>query len=58
MHDTLAERITTGIAAGAIAAPVWLSPLRDASEIAGLLLPILGVAWLIVQIVLRLLKRG
>lgn len=31
--------------------PVWLPSLQQASDIAGLALPILGVTWLLVQIV-------
>ncbi len=56
MKDTIIERATTAIATGGIAAPIWLPPLKEASEIAGLLLPIFGVVWLIVQIVTRLMR--
>ena len=56
MKDTIIERTTTAIAAGGISAPVWLPPLKEASEIAGMILPILGVVWLIVQIITRIMR--
>lgn len=44
------EKVTTYLAAGAVVSPAWLPILRDVSNVAGLLLPILGVIWLVVQI--------
>lgn len=54
------DKITTWIAAGAIASPAWLPSLQTISQIAALLLPILGVVWLAVQIVfnVREHRRG
>ena len=47
---TVTEKTTTWLAAGAVASPAWLPSLKSVSEIAGYLLPILGVIWLAVQI--------
>lgn len=55
-QEAIIDRITTGVAAGAITAPAWLPPLKDVSEVAALLLPILGVVWLAVQILAYLLR--
>ncbi len=49
--ELVQERITNGVAVGAVSSPYWLQPLEGASSLAGHLLPILGCAWLIVQIV-------
>ena len=57
MKDVIFERTTTAVASMGIAAPVWLPPLKEASEVAGLVLPILGVVWLIVQIVTKIMSR-
>jgi len=48
-NETLAD-------AGAVAAlisPVWLPVLHEVSELAALVLPILGAVWLIVQITIK-----
>ena len=37
-------------AVAAIASPWWLPALHDVSQVAALILPILGVVWLSVQI--------
>lgn len=44
------EFVTDVAATIAIASPWWLPLLKETSEIAGLLLPIFGSVWLIVQI--------
>jgi len=41
-------------AAGAAISPWWLPILRDVSEIAGILAPILGALWLIIQMSIKL----
>lgn len=51
---TNGEAITDTGAVAALASPLWLPALHTASEIAALVLPILGAAWLAVQIVLKL----
>ena len=44
------DRITTTGAVGAVASPWWLPSIKDVSDTAALILPILGVGWLLVQI--------
>jgi hypothetical protein len=46
------------IAAGAAVSPWWMPSLADISQNAALLLPILGCAWLIVQIITKLIDRN
>lgn len=41
-------------AVAAIASPWWLPALHDVSQVAALLLPIAGVIWLAVQIVVKI----
>lgn len=48
------ERLTDIVAAGALISPVWLPSLHEWSEMAGLLVPILGGLWLVIQIVVKL----
>lgn len=52
----MVERMTNTIAGGAIISPWWLPNLSTISEFAALMLPILGCAWLIVQIVLKITR--
>lgn len=49
----ISERLTDVAAIASVASPWWLPWLSTTSEIAGLLLPVLGVIWLIVQIWVR-----
>ena len=49
-HTTL-EKVSDAVAVGAITTPLWLRTLQETSQIAGLLLPIAGVIFLIVRIV-------
>jgi hypothetical protein len=51
------ERATNYIAAGAAASPWWLPSLQEVSETAALLLPVIGCAWLILQIISKLIER-
>lgn len=55
-RDMVLEKITTAAAGGAVVSPWWLPVLRDWSEVAGLLLPIAGLLWLLVQITLRIMR--
>ena len=48
--NQVSEHMTNAVAAGAVVSPIWLPFLRDASQFAGILVPILGAVWLIVQI--------
>lgn len=57
MRDGIFDRATAGVAVSAIVSPAWLPALEETSRIAGHLLPILGVVWLMVQIVLKI-RRG
>lgn len=54
--NPIVDKATTVVAAGAVASPWWLEWLSNVSEIAALLLPIAGLIWLIVQVVMRLTK--
>ena len=42
---------TTVIATAAVVSPAWLPWFQEISDIAGVILPILGAVWLLVQIV-------
>lgn len=44
------DHSTTAIASAAVASPIWLPSLKVVSDVAALLLPILGAVWLVVQI--------
>lgn len=57
MHNPIADRVTDGVAVSAISSPAWLPILQQYSEIAGLIVPVLGVIWLVIQIVGYLLAR-
>lgn len=48
--NTLVDNTTAGVAASAVASPLWLPWLQSASEVAGVIAPILGVVWLVIQI--------
>lgn len=50
LHN-VTDRATDAVAAGMVASPFWLPGLQDVSEIAALVVPILGAIWLIVQII-------
>ena len=57
---TNGEIVTDTGAVAALASPLWLPALHTASEVAALILPILGATWLAVQIIIKLhqtLKR-
>lgn len=51
------DKVTNTIAAGAVISPWWMPSISDVSQGAALLLPILGCAWLIVQIITKLTDR-
>lgn len=50
------ETATTASAVGAIATPYWLPALHDLSVIAAEWAPILGCAWLSVQIAAKVIE--
>ncbi len=53
---TLSKLAETGVwpsnvvASAAVASPVWLPSLQTVSETAALLLPVVGIIWLLIQI--------
>jgi hypothetical protein len=51
---THGEIVTDTGAVAAIASPWWLPALHSVSDVAALVLPILGVLWLLLQIVVKL----
>jgi hypothetical protein len=51
---THGEIVTDTGAVAAIASPWWLPALHSVSDVAALVLPILGVLWLCLQIVVKL----
>ena len=53
-----ADQITNKVAGAAVASPFWLPWLADVSQLAGFMLPILGVAWLLVQIISKLIGKS
>ena len=51
------DAVTNYIAAGSVVSFLWLPTLQSVSTIAAEMLPILGCAWLLVQLALRLLDN-
>lgn len=49
-----AHSLTSATAGAAMLSPLWLPTLQQVSDVASILLPILGAVWLIVQIDLKL----
>jgi hypothetical protein len=56
MVETASDRINAAVAASAILTPLWRERVRLFSEDAALFMPILGVAWLCVQIIAKLIE--
>lgn len=54
---TNTELVTDGIAVAAIASPWWLSPLQSIHDWAAWALPILGAAWLMLQVFTHIRKH-
>lgn len=50
------EGATKATAIAAVVSPWWLPPLHTISEVAALALPIMGVLWLCVQIVIAIYR--
>jgi hypothetical protein len=50
------NEMTNVTAGAALVSPWWLPAIQGVSEIASVLLPILGAAWLIVQIVAKVIE--
>lgn len=51
---TNGEVVTDTGAIAAVVSPLWLPALHTASEVAALVLPILGATWLAVQIAIKI----
>lgn len=54
--NPVVENTTTAAAVAAVASPVWLPWLHTASEAAATVAPFLGVVWLLVQIVAKIVE--
>ena len=52
------DKISYIVSAGAITSVGWLPTLEEISSIAALLLPIIGIIWLIVQIIYKIKTRN
>lgn len=50
IFSTISERLGALLATGAILLPVWHPTLKETSETAALIAPILGCVWMLVQI--------
>lgn len=55
--NPVVETAKGAAAAAAIASPWWLTILKSVSDGAALVLPILGVIWLVIQMTSWFLKR-
>ena len=49
------DKVTNTIAATAVASPWWLPSLANISETASALLPVAGVVWIVVQIIVKII---
>jgi len=49
-QQSMIDHSTSAVATAAVSSPLWLPSLKDVSDVAALLLPILGAVWLVVQI--------
>lgn len=54
MHLPSQETLTNVSAAGAIVSPWWLPDLHNISVVAAEIAPIIGVIWLVVQIISKI----
>lgn len=57
MNGPIMDKITAGVAAGAVVSPWWLPAIKAVSDGASILLPIVGLAWLLIQIVAFFRRR-
>jgi len=58
IFSTPNEKTAGVIAAGMISSPLWTNYIREISELAALLGPILGVIYLSIQIAYKLVQFG
>jgi hypothetical protein len=54
--NEMIDRATNYVAAGAVVSPWWLPSLADVSETAALLLPIVGLLWIVVQFIVLMFR--
>lgn len=54
---TINDTGSTLVAGAAVVSPVWLPMIEESSKMAGLLLPILGCTFLVIQIIYHIWKR-
>lgn len=52
------DRSTDVVAGAAVVSPLWFPWLDTTSQIAGMLVPILGATWLIIQIISHFRAKG
>lgn len=52
----MTEHLDTAVASAAVASPWWLPSLADVSTVAAEMLPIMGIIWIIVKIVTRIIE--
>lgn len=52
------DHITSAGAGAAIASPLWLPAIQGLSDVCAVVLPILGVLWLLIQITVKLLEKS
>lgn len=50
MFTPVSDRVTDGVAVTAVSSMFWLPSLQHVSDLAGLVVPILGASWLLIQI--------
>lgn len=49
--DAIQERITNGVAVGGLGTYIWFEYLREISEVAAAVLPVISVVWIAVQLI-------
>lgn len=54
--DRISDRITDGVAIGAVSSPLWLDTFMTVSEFFAGLLPIVGTVWITYQMITHIMK--
>lgn len=54
--NEMIDRTTHYVAAGAVMSPWWLPSLAEVSETAALLLPIAGLLWIVIQVLVLVFR--
>jgi hypothetical protein len=55
ISERITDRITDGVAVGAVSSPLWLDTFMNISEFFGALLPIVGTLWITYQMITHIL---